>query len=643
MTTTHTSTATTHNHTANAANWHKACADRLVTAQQAVSLIRRGERIYLSDGSATPLGMIPALVAGDSHLGDNQILHLLTLGDAPYTRPEFAARFRHNALFIGPNVRDAIADGRADYTPVFLSQIPGLIRSGRIRVDAAILALSPPDEDGYCTFGTHIDLAPAVCDSARVLIGAINPHMPRTHGPVRIHVDRFAALVETAHALPELHPRDSRTETEAIARQIAELVPDGATLQMGIGAIPDAVLHFLTDRRELGIHTEMFSDGLLALYQQGAVTGTRKTLHPGKIVTSFAIGTRRLYDFLNDNPQVEFYPSDYVNDPFVIAQNENMIAINTCLEIDLTGQVCSDSIGARFYSGIGGQVDFMRGAARSKGGRPIIALPSTACDGTVSRILPRLSDGAGVVTTRGDVHWVVTEWGAVNLHGKTVRERAMGLISVAHPKFRPWLLAEAKRLNFVYADQLEPPLRLPVYPRQLETRATAADGTQVTIRPVKQTDETKLRDLFYRLSHETVYHRFFAAKKYLPHENVQRFCTIDYERDMTLVAVVRTPGGERVVGWALYTRNPDNELAEVAFVVDDEYQGKRIGTMLVRRLTEIAEARGLHGFTATVLADNTRMLRVFEKCGYPIQSELQGDMVSLRINFEDEVRQAWEG
>jgi RimJ/RimL family protein N-acetyltransferase len=295
----------------------------------------------------------------------------------------------------------------------------------------------------------------------------------------------------------------------------------------------------------------------------------------------------------------------------------------------------------RFYSGIGGQVDFIRGAARSNGGKPILALPSTATDGTISRIVPRLDDGAGVVTTRGDVHWVVTEYGAVNLHGLNVRERAMALISIAHPKFRPWLLAEAKQHRFIYTDQLEPPVYVPIYPRALETHVRDKRGQELLVRPIRPTDESLLREMFYRLSRETVYQRFFSTKKYLPHENVQRFCTIDYDHDMTLVASIGSAEREQIVGWTLYSQDPATGFAEAAFVVDDAWQNRGIGTMLMRRLTEIAEARGIRGFTAIVLADNVRMLRVFEKCGYPIESVAQGETVALKIPFEETTRASW--
>ena len=622
-------------------DWRDRAGDKLMSPDKAIAKIRPGENIFLSSGSAAPIGMMPYLCADSAPLADQTVYHLLTLGEAPYARPEFAGRFRHNALFIGPNVRDAVEHGRADYTPVFLSEIPDLMRSRRVPIDVAIVCVSPPDADGFVSFGTHVDIAPAATSAARLIIAQVNTRMPRTCGPHVLHLDQVHALCELDHELPELRQATGKQEMEDIARIIAELVPDGATLQLGIGGIPDGVLHFLEQHNDLGIHTEMFSDGVVELVRRGVINCKAKSLNPGKLIASFVMGSRVTYDFVHENPMVELRAVDYTNDPFVIAKNDNMIAVNTCLQIDLTGQVCSDSIGERFYSGIGGQVDFIRGAARSKGGKPIIALPSTAAGGVVSRIVPRLDDGAGVVTTRGDVHWVVTEYGAVNLHGLNVRERAMALVSIAHPKFRPWLLAEAKHRRLVYIDQLEPPVRTPLYPRQIETRVRTKSGEQVLLRPIKPTDESRLRDMFYHLSSESVYQRFFSTRKTLPHENLQEFCTIDYDREMTLVATISKHDVEQVVGWALFSHESESEFAEAAFLVADEWQGRGIGTRLMRRLTEIAEARGVQGFTAIVLATNASMLRVFEKCGYPVETVSEGEMIRLRIPFGEQTRESW--
>ena len=615
-------------------DWTHRCKEKLLSLADAIQLIKPGKRLYLSDGSATPLALIPGLVDPLSSLGDNEIIHLMTLGDAAYARPEFASQFRHNALFIGANVRTAVADGRADYTPAFLSEIPALIRSGRLPIDVALIAVTPPDEQGYCSFGTHVDLAPAVLEVAELVIVEVNPCMPRVPSPARIHVDDIDAMVLAEHPIPELMAVPETDITKAIGMNVADLVPDGATLQVGIGAIPNAILSCLTEHKDLGVHSELISDGVMKLARRGVINGSRKSINKGKIISSFIMGSREFYEFVHKNPAIELHPLDYTNDPFIVAQHDNMMAINTCLEIDLTGQVCSDSIGERFYSGVGGQVDFIRGAARSKGGKPIIALQSTAQSGVVSRIVPRLSRGAGVVTTRGDVHWVVTEWGAANMHGLTVRERAMALISLAHPKFRPWLTAEAKRSKLIYTDQLEPPFDMPVYPKHLESHSLMDDGRGFVVRPIKPTDEPMLHEMFYRLSQDTVYKRFCGIVKYMPHKNLQRFCTVDYIRDMTLAATISDGDIERIVGIATYNRSAKTAFAEVGLVVDDEFQGRGIGKILMRGLTEHAKARGIRGFTAYTIGFNSPMLRTFRHTGHEVEATPETHGCTIRILFD---------
>lgn len=412
-----------------------------VSAAEAVQAIPNGARIFVHGAAATPTPLLEALVArGD--LEGVTLYHLHTSGPAPFAAPDVADRFRSVSFFVGPALRQPIAEGRADFMPIFLSQIPGLFSSGRIALDVALLQLSPPDRHGLCTLGTSVDAARAAADSARIVIAEINDQMPRTLGATTIPLSRVHAFVRTNRPLHE-HQGSTETAVEAaIGEAIARLVDDGATLQMGIGSIPDAVLRRLTQKQHLGVHTEMFSDGLVELYEAGAITNTRKVLHPGRIVTSFVAGTRRVYDFVADNPLVEFHPCDRTNDVALIKKNARVTAINSALEIDLSGQVCADSMGHTIYSGIGGQMDFMHAAARSEGGKPIIALPSTACGGRVSRIVSALKPGAGVVTTRGHVHWVVTEYGAVNLNGLTLRERGEALASIAHPDFRAELRRE---------------------------------------------------------------------------------------------------------------------------------------------------------------------------------------------------------
>ncbi len=426
---------------------------RAVSAADAVAGISSGMRVFLHGAAVTPTTLVEALAARRDLEGVT-LYHLHTAGPAPFVDPAQAGRLRSVSFFAGAPVRRAIAEGRADFIPIFLSQIPGLFERRQIPLDAALLSLSPPDRHGLCTLGTSVDAARAAADHASLVIAEINDRVPRTHGATTVHIDRVDAFVRTSRPLHEHAPAPETAIESAIGEHVSRLVEDGATLQMGIGAIPDAVLRRLGDRRDLGVHTEMFSDGLIDLVEQGVITNRLKVVHPGRVVTSFVNGTRRLYDFVDDNPLVEFHPCDRTNDVALIRKNSKVTAINSALEIDLTGQVCADSIGHQIYSGIGGQMDFMHGAARSPGGKPIIALPSTAARGTLSRLVVTLKPGAGVVTTRGHAHWVVTEYGAVNLHGLTLRERGEALIAIAHPDFR----AELQRgLNATRSVHLGPP------------------------------------------------------------------------------------------------------------------------------------------------------------------------------------------
>lgn len=408
---------------------------RPVPVEEALSYVRSGDRVFVHTAAAAPRLLVEALAARAPELTEVEVVQLHTEGPAPYAAPGMERSFRVRCLFIGPNLRAAVAEGRADYVPVFLSEVPALFRQGILPLDVALVQVSPPDRHGFCSLGVSVDGSRAAVETARRVIALVNPQMPRAHGDALVHVSRFAATVETDEPLPE-HPRPQLSDVErAIGRHVATLIEDGATLQMGIGAIPDAVLTALKDHRRLGIHSEMFADGVVELVERGVVTGEEKRIHPGKVVGTFAMGTRRLYDFIDDNPQVVMLDVAYVNDTAVIRRNPKVAAINSAIEVDLTGQVCADSIGTRMYSGVGGQMDFIRGAALSPGGKPIIALPSTTSRGD-SRIVPFLKEGAGVVTTRSHVQWVVTEYGVANLHGRGLRERARALIGIAHPDRR---------------------------------------------------------------------------------------------------------------------------------------------------------------------------------------------------------------
>jgi acetyl-CoA hydrolase len=431
-------------------NWAESYRRRVVTAEEAVKAIRSRDHVWIHPGCSNPEELVRAMVARAGELEGVEVSHLLTFGCADYVDPRHAKAFRHRSLFTGANVRQAVNEGRADFVPAHLSEIPRLIDSGALPIDVALIQVSPPDEHGFCSYGVGVECTKAAAEKARAVIALVNRRMPRSLGDSFIHASRLAHVVEADRPLLELAGAGRVGETaRAIGAHVAELIEDGATLQMGIGEIPDGVLMNLGGKRDLGIHTEMFSDGVVGLFEQGVITNAAKTVHRGKIIASFVLGSGKTFDFLDNNPFVEFHPSDYVNDPYVIARNEKMVAINSALSVDLTGQVCADSIGRDVYSGFGGQLDFIRGAARSKGGKPVIALPSTAKGGAVSRIVDTLAEGSGVVTTRADVHYVVTEHGIASLFGKSLRERARALIAIADPDFRRDLEAAARRRHLI--------------------------------------------------------------------------------------------------------------------------------------------------------------------------------------------------
>jgi acyl-CoA hydrolase len=425
-------------------SWLELYRSKRRTADEAVKAIADNNTVFIHPGCAEPEQLVRAMVRRGPELHNVKVVHLLTAGNADYVKPEMEGHFRHVAFFAGANVRKAINEGRADFIPVFLSEIEALIASGSIPIDVALIHVSPPDEHGFCSFGVGIDNTKTAAEHAKVVIAQVNPKMPRTLGDSFIHINKIDHIVEVEDEILEHAQGQISDIAKKIGSNIAGLIEDGSTLQLGIGEIPDAVLYYMHDKKDLGIHSEMVSDGVVELIEKGIVNNEKKTLHPGKVIVGFVLGTRKLYDFLDNNPVFEFHPNAYTNDPFIVSRNDKQIAINSAIEVDLTGQVCADSIGYNFYSGIGGQVDFVRGAARSKGGKPIIALPSTAANDTISRIVPHLKEGAGVVTSRGDVHYVVTEFGVAYLHGKTVRERCQALIKIAHPKFRDELMKEAR-------------------------------------------------------------------------------------------------------------------------------------------------------------------------------------------------------
>jgi len=609
--------------------------EKKMNLEEALGHIKTGDHIFVGSACGEPQYLVNGLVEKAKHLADNEILHVHTLGVAPYTKPIYSDRFRLNAFFVGVNTREAVAEGRADYTPVFLSDLPKLISKGMVPIDVALIQVTPPDEHGFCSLGVSVEITKTAAEKARLVIAQVNRFMPRVLGDSFIHVKDIDIVVE--HDEPILEsPRPPRdVVSDRIARYVSELVEDESTLQIGIGSIPDAVLGALEDKRDLGIHTELLTESVVDLVEAGVITCAKKTLHKGKIVASFAMGTRRLYDFIDNNPMVAFYESDYVNSPFVVAQNRKMVAINQALELDLTGQVCSDSLGYVFYSGLGGQADFVRGARMSEGGKAITVLPSTAKEGSISRIRAILSEGAGVALTRGDVDYVVTEYGVAHLTGRAIKERALSLMSIAHPKFRNELLEWAKEHKYVPQEVL--PFPEVEYPEELKRYVTLEDGTRLLIRPIKPSDATMKQHLFYALSKDSVAKRYLGPLKSLSWDRVWPYVIVDYQNEMVLVAVVSEGGVESMVGIGSYSRIPRTELAEVALVVRDDWQGKGIGTELLKYLIDLARSKGFLGLKAWVLVENTAMMHLFKKCGYQMKYRVEDSVYEVFVDLRQPV------
>jgi acyl-CoA hydrolase/GNAT superfamily N-acetyltransferase len=604
--------------------------------------VHRGAHIFIGTGCGEPQYLVRALIQyAESHpkaIFDAEVFHVWTLGVAPYTDEKFKDNFRHNSFFVGDSTRESVNKGFADYTPIFLSEVPDLFYRRIIPIDVALVQTTPPDEHGYMSLGVSVDIVKAAVEKAAVVIAQVNTHMPRVHGDSFVHIDDVDFIVPYDEPLLEYSVAVEGGITALIGKYVSRLIQDGDTIQVGYGSIPNAILSNLHKKKHLGVHTELLSDGLVALLRQGVIDNSEKSINRGKTVATFCMGKKATYDYLHDHPAIEFRTVDYTNNPLIIAQHNNMTAINSALEIDLTGQATAESIGKVFYSGIGGQANFMRGAVLARNGKTILTLRSTAADGTVSRIVPFLKEGASVTLNRGDIQYVVTEYGIAYLHGKNIRERAMGLIAIAHPKFRPWLIEEAKKLNIIFSDQAFIPGAKGEYPEDLETYRTSKTGLEIKLRPVKISDEPLLKDFFYALSDDTLYHRFISSRKDMPHDRLQEFVVIDHSKQMVILAVLEEGGEkeeekEELVGIGQYAINETMYTADVAFAIRDDYQNQGIGSELLSYLTYLAKKQGLLGFTAEVLMDNRAMLRVFEKAGFYTEKRGGEGVYELKMLF----------
>ncbi|MBF0428063.1 MAG: GNAT family N-acetyltransferase [Magnetococcales bacterium] len=590
--------------------------------------IKSGDRIFIGSNAACPHALTDDLVKNASHFRDLEMIHILILGPHPWTEAKYGRTFNVNSLFLGPGTRNAVSAGIADYTPCFLSEIPSLFTDGILPLDVALIQVSPPDQYGYCSLGPSVDIVSSAWKSARTVIAQINPSVPRTFGQSFIHISAIHAYIEEDRPIPILPPPQLDDVAVRIGQYVAQLIEDGSTLQMGIGRIPDAVLRNLTHHKNLGIHTEMFSDGVIELIRSGVINNLHKSLHPGKIIASFCMGTKKLYDFVHENPHIEFHPSEYVNKPTVIAKNKNMVAINSAIEVDLSGQVVSDSVGRRFYSGIGGQVDFIRGSAMSLGGRPIIALPSTAKNGTISKIVPFLTEGSGVVTSRGDVHYVVTENGIATLRGKSIRERALELIKVAHPDFRDTLLAQVRTQHWVPGYQIARPSRVEELgdPQAVKLRLK---NNVYFMRPLHAADERSFQEFFYSHNDETMLQRYRYRPDGMSRQKACNMVNVDQSRDLALAIVRKKGPHETILAVGHYFLLDSSNSADASFVVRESNRAKGMAGTLLTTLIDIARKRKLEQMICMVRLDNKPMRKLLEK--FAFQRQTSDDPMELKM------------
>jgi len=619
-------------------DWRQVYKDKEIPIGSLTEIIKPGQRIFIGTGCSEPQTLTAELIKKQSRIADCEIIHFLTLGKNQFFSDMEPSLFRHNALFIGESMREAVAEGKSDYTPIMLSSIPPLIESGRKHIDVALIQVSPPDKYGWVSLGINVDINKSVVDYADVVIAQINPRMPRTYGDTYVHMSQIDYWIYVDEPLIEAKYQEPDEISQKIGKYVSRLVENGSTIQMGIGQIPNAVVQFLMDKKDLSVYSEVFSDGVIDLVEAGVINAESLRSGRAKIMASFVMGSQRLYDWIDENPFVEFRPTSYINNIINIAKNEKQVSINAALTIDLTGQVNSDSIGNRFYSGIGGQADFERGAALSHRGKPIMALPSITSDGKRSRIVPVLDEGAGVVLPRGDIHYVVTEYGYAYLHGKTIRERALLLIGIAHPKFREYLLDEAKRLHYVYPDQMLPKTQdgiVVLYPELYESDFETEKGEIVHFRPVKFTDERMLQDLYYSLSMDDRILRFFSPQKAFPHKTTQPKVAVDYEISMGIVGIIGDEGKEIIVAAGSYYLNQNINMAEIAFTVREEWRNQGLTHRVIEILARIAQEKGIRGFNGEVLPGNKSMIHILQTLPYQVQfRDYEGEMM-FSFEFEN--------
>jgi acyl-CoA hydrolase/RimJ/RimL family protein N-acetyltransferase len=624
-------------------SWRERYADKELTPKAAIDKIQPGQKLFFDSGCSEPQMLLNELIAQHRRLKDIEINHILSIVRNLPLKNKPEDLFRYNNFFIAAQtIRDAVNEGQADYTPIFLSEISNIFKSGRRPIDVALIQVSPPDKNNYCSFGINVDVAKPIAEAADLVIAEINPNVPRTYGNSFIPMKKIDFFVYSEIPLLEFQMDSPDEIHRKIAMNTATLVRNGATLQVGIGNAPQAVLTELVDHKDLGIHTDSLFDGFIDLIESGVINCERKSVNQGRAIANYGLGTRRLFNFVDNNPFIEFHPASYTNNPFNIAQNDRMTAINGALSVDLTGQVNSESLGNRFYSGIGGLVDFCRGASYAKDGVSVICLPSTASKGNISRIVPMFEAGTHVSLTMADVRYIVTEYGVANLHGKNIRERIMALISIAHPKFRRYLLDEAKKMQFVYSDQklaADDKGNVILYPKQYERTYSSPTGESVFFRPILPTDERMIQDLFYSLDDESRIFRFFQPKKYFLRQDstVDSNIYIDYENIMALVGFSGDIGDEKMIALCSYERDNATNMGEIAFTVSKKWRNKGLTKFMLHYLIRIAKEKGLDGFQGEILWENKAMVHIIRDSGYIINGQTREDDWVFSFRFDSKI------
>ncbi|MEX1299292.1 MAG: GNAT family N-acetyltransferase [Desulfotignum sp.] len=612
--------------------------EKIVTPEQALSLIKPGNRIFIGSGCAAPVTLVYALEHLQQNLEDVKLYHFFTQGTVFYENGRPVSRFHHNSFYVDHDMAALIKQGNGDYIPMSMARIPKLMEAGGLPVDVAVIQVSMPDSYGYVSLGVSCDITHAAVQKATYVIAELNPGMPRTWGETSVSIDRIDKAVMVSRPVTEYEfPYVDPSVARQIAGYVSRIIEDGSTLQIGPGEIPNAMVKYLSGRRNLGIHSDVITDSVIDLIDSGMVNGSEKTIHKGQVVASYCLGTRKLYDRIHNNPLFSFHPIEYVCDPLILAKNNKFVSITQAQGVDLMGQVCSDRFNGELSGGISAQPEFIRGAAASTRGRPIICLASTTDDGKHSRIVPFFRKGEGITIPQSDVHYVVTECGTAYLFGKSISEKALALIEVAHPSFRPWLLEEAKRFGYLRQDLdlkcKNDGARECRYPQGEDKEFVLGGQARMVVRPSKASDVTGLQDLFYKLPPNDVYTRFFRHMKQFSISEAEHFCNVDYENEMAFVVTIGDREKEQIIGSSFYVVDPSTNMAEVAYMILHEWHGRGIGKALQERMTEYAKSKGIKGFKADIMCENTAMFNLAKKCGARVTSRLDGDVYEVEMLF----------